>query len=71
MVSKIIEVQSMDELLKLFGALDENVKAISAAFDVKVVVQDGHCSVFGEEEKVDKAAAVIDKLKHFIYNGGG
>ncbi len=69
MVSKIIEVQSMDELLKLFGALDENVKAISAAFDVKVVVQDGHCSVFGEEEKVDKAAAVIDKLKHFIYNG--
>ncbi len=69
MVSKIIEVQSMDELLKLFGALDENVKAISAAFDVKVVVQDGHCSVFGEEENVDKAAAVIDKLKHFIYNG--
>ena len=69
MVSKIIEVQSMDELLKLFGALDENVKAISAAFDVKVVVQDGHCSVFGEEEKVDKAAAVIDKLKHIIYNG--
>ncbi len=69
MVSKIIEVQSMYELLKLFGALDENVKAISAAFDVKVVVQDGHCSVFGEEEKVDKAAAVIDKLKHFIYNG--
>lgn len=68
MVSKIIEVQSMDELVKLFGPLDENVKALSAAFDVKVVVQDGHCSVFGEEENVDKTIAVLNKLKHFIYN---
>lgn len=69
MVSKIIEVQSMDELVKLFGPLDENVKALSAAFDVKVVVQDGHCSVFGEEANVDKTIAVLDKLKHFIYCG--
>lgn len=69
MISKIIEVQSMDELVKLFGPLDENVKAISAAFDVKIVVQDGHCSVFGEEENVNNTLAVIDKLKHFIYSG--
>lgn len=69
MVSKIIEVQSLDELVKLFGPLDENVKALSNAFDVKVVVQDGHCSVFGEETYVDKTIAVLYKLKHFIYNG--
>lgn len=69
MVSKLIEVQSMDELVKLFGPLDENVRALSNAFDVKVVVQDGHCSVFGEESNVDKTIAVFDKLKHFIYNG--
>lgn len=69
MISKIIEVQSMDELVKLFGPLDENVKAISAAFDVKIVVQDGHCSVFGEEDNVNNTLAVIDKLKHFIYSG--
>lgn len=69
MISKIIEVQSMDELVKLFGPLDENVKALSNAFDVKLVVQDGHCSVFGEESNVDKTIAVLDKLKHFIYNG--
>ena len=69
MVSKIIEVQSLDELVKLFGPMDENVKALSAAFDVKIVVQDGHCSVFGEENNVDNAVAVLNKLKHFVYNG--
>lgn len=69
MVSKIIEIQSMDELVKLFGPLDENIRTLSAAFDVKVMVQDGHCSVFGEEANVDKTIAVMNKLKHFIYNG--
>ncbi|MCM1533894.1 MAG: PhoH family protein [Corallococcus sp.] len=69
MISKIIEVRSMDEIVKLFGPLDENVKAISSAFDVKVVVQDGHCSVFGEDANVEMAVAVLSKLKSFIYNG--
>ena len=69
MVSKIIETSSMDELIKLFGPFDENTKAISAALDVRFVLQDGQCSVYGEEHNVDKAMAVIDKLKSFIYNG--
>ena len=59
----------MDELIKLFGPFDENIKAISAALDVRFVLQDGQCSVYGEEHSVNKAMAVIDKLKNFIYNG--
>lgn len=59
----------MDELIKLFGPFDENIKAISAALDVRFILQDGQCSVYGEEHSVNKAMAVIDKLKNFIYNG--
>lgn len=69
MISRIIETSSMDELIKLFGPFDENIKAISAALDVKFILQDGQCNVYGEESNVAKAMAVIDKLKSFIYNG--
>ena len=59
----------MDELIKIFGPFDENIKCICTAFDVKVVVQDGQSSLMGEESNVDLAMRVVDKLKNFIYNG--
>ena len=69
MIYKKIEAESMDELIKLFGPFDENIKALCTAFDVKVVMQDGQSSVYGEEDSVNKAMAVIAKLQSFIYNG--
>ena len=68
MISKKIEVESMDELVKLFGPFDENIKTICTAFDVKVVMQDGQSSLLGEDANVLKAMSVVDKLKSFIYN---
>lgn len=69
MVSKKIEVESMDELIKLFGPFDENIKAVCAAFDVKVVVDNGQSSLMGEADNVEIALSVIKKLRSFIYNG--
>ncbi|MBQ7914487.1 MAG: PhoH family protein [Clostridia bacterium] len=69
MISKKIQVETMDELIKIFGPFDENIKCICTAFDVKVVVQDGQSSLMGEESNVDLAMRVVDKLKNFIYNG--
>lgn len=69
MISKKIQVETMDELIKIFGPFDENIKCICTAFDVKVVVQDGQSSLMGEESNVDLAMRVVDKLKSFIYNG--
>ena len=68
MNSKKIEVESMDELIKLFGPFDENIKAICAAFDVKVVMQEGQSSLYGDDVNVAKAMSVVDKLKSFIYS---
>lgn len=69
MVSKKIEVETMDELIKLFGPFDENIKAICQAFDVKIVMQDGSSSVMGDGKDVDKALSVVRKLRDFIENG--
>ena len=59
----------MDELIKLFGPFDENIKAVCDAFDVKVVMQDGQSQLMGEEESVERVLAVLDKLRGFIYGG--
>ena len=71
MVFQKIEVESMDELVKLFGPFDENIKAICAAFDVKVAMQEGQSSLYGDEANVLKAMTVVNKLRSFIYNGDG
>lgn len=69
MLFQKIKVDSMDELMKLFGPFDENIKAICAAFDVKVVMQEGESSLYGEAENVAKASRVVDKLRNFIASG--
>ena len=69
MISRKIEVESMDELVQLFGPFDENIKAICQALDVKVVMQEGQSSLMGEEDNVVKALEVLGKLKSFIYDG--
>lgn len=69
MISKKIEVDSVDELMKIFGPFDENIKEICQALDVKVVMQEGQSSLLGDEANVNMAMAVIAKLRSFIYNG--
>ncbi len=69
MISRKIEVESMDELIRIFGPFDENIKAISQAFDVKVVVDNGQSCILGEQPAVDKAMAVVGKLRSLLYSG--
>lgn len=68
-VTKKIEVDSLDELIKLFGAFDENIRAVCECFDVKVVMQDGQSQLMGEDRDVERALAVLNKLRSFIYSG--
>ncbi len=69
MISRKIEVESMDELIRIFGPFDENIKAICQAFDVKVVVDNGQSGILGEQPAVDKAMAVVGKLRSLLYSG--
>jgi phoH family protein len=69
LISRKIEVESMDELIRIFGPFDENIKAICQAFDVKVVVDNGQSCILGEQPAVDKAMAVVGKLRSLLYSG--
>ncbi len=69
MISRKIEVESMDELIRIFGPFDENIKAICQAFDVKVVVDNGQSCILGEQPAVDKAMAGVGKLRSLLYSG--
>lgn len=62
-------MESLEELIKLFGPFDENIKAVCEAFDVKVVMQDGQSQLMGNERDVECALSVLGKLKSFIYTG--
>ena len=62
-------MESLEELIKLFGPFDENIKAVCEAFDVKVVMQEGQSQLMGNERDVECALSVLDKLKSFIYTG--
>ncbi len=66
---KRIEVECMEELIKLFGPFDENIKVVCETFNVKVTMQDGQCNIFGEDGDVNSALGVLNKLLSFIRNG--
>ena len=68
MVARKIEVDCIDELIKIFGPFDENIKAICNAFNVRVVPDNGSSDIVGEAADVDKAIAVIQKLRKLVYS---
>ena len=56
-----------ERLANLSGALDENLKQIEAALDVKIARRGEHFSVSGQESKARLAA---DALRHFYGQAG-
>lgn len=69
LIAKTIETESIDEMIKLFGPFDENIKAVCAAFDVRILSENGKISLFGEENNVSIAFDVVNKLCSFLRNG--
>ncbi len=68
-VVREIPVESMDELIKLFGVFDENLKVIEAETGVRMAA-DGDCiRIAGSAESAELAANVTDKLLVNIRRG--
>jgi len=68
-ITKKIDVNDVDALMKIFGALDENITIIKNAFNVEVLNLLGENYLKGEEENVNAALTVVEKLSKFIHNG--
>lgn len=68
-VQRQIEVESMDELIRLFGVFDENLRVIEAETETRIFASSDHVSIEGEEANAEIAATVVDKLLVMLRKG--
>ncbi len=68
-VTREIPVESMDELIKLFGVFDENLKVIEAETGARMAAEGDCVRIEGTEESAELAATVTDKLLTTIRRG--
>lgn len=65
-VELTIEVDSLEQLMELFGAFDENAKAIEKETGASIVSRNTHIAITGKEEEANLAKVVVDKLLAMI-----
>ncbi len=62
----MVEVESMDQLSKLFGTFDENVRVIEQETGVEIRAADEKISILGDEQNTGTAKVVIEKILRMI-----
>ena len=71
MFEQRINIERMDQAATLFGSMDENVRLLSAEFQVSIVARDAEIKVSGEPENVALAVRAIESLLGLINRGEG
>ncbi len=66
---RVIRIESQEELQKLFGNRDENIKAIENEFRVKVTLRRDDLKISGAAPNAKKAASLIERLLETIRTG--
>ncbi|OHB74784.1 MAG: hypothetical protein A2Z34_10065 [Planctomycetes bacterium RBG_16_59_8] len=69
-MEKVIELESGDEALKLFGVYDRNLRVIREATGASVVVRDSTIRIKGEVKSVQRAFQTILRMKEIVHEGG-
>ena len=59
-------IANEDELIKLLGIHDKNIKIIKSYYDVNVLVRNGAVKVTGEKEKSEAAAKILKDILNTI-----
>ena len=62
MAEKSCKIDSVEQLINVFGNMDENIQIVQDAFDVSIVSRDGEIKVSGNDEDVDRAIQVVGRL---------
>ena len=62
MIERTVNAERVEDLASVFGALDENIKRIEQALDVRIVNRGTELKVTGEAEAADKAARTLEGL---------
>ena len=68
-ISRLIEVESMDELYALFGNFDENARVLEEETGARIAAREQNVCVEGGEEETALAASVIEKLLAALRSG--
>lgn len=62
MVERIVNVESIDSILNIFGSFDENVNLIQKQYNVVILSRGTDIKITGDEENVKKAEQAIESL---------
>ena len=69
MAEQTIQAERMEQLINVFGSLDENIKIIEQEFGVTIISRDTELKVTGEEETAALAAKVVEGLMQLAAKG--
>lgn len=68
-MEKIIELDTIDKIISVFGEYDKNINMISNEFGVSIVTRDQSIKISGSQEGVMMSQKVIENLVALIENG--
>ena len=68
-VERIVNAERVEDLICVFGSLDENVKRIEDALNVSIINRETELKISGSEESVDKAARTLEGLLSLASRG--
>ncbi len=68
-MEKLLEVDSIDAALAIFGSCDENIRLLEQAFSVTAVCRGTEIKLSGEEANVQKAYKAITSMLTLRENG--
>ena len=69
MYEQIINVDSFDQAVSLFGSFDENIRLIEKEFSVDIINRAGALKICGDAEQVSKAVKAIEGLIMLMNKG--
>ena len=69
MVEQTVSIERMEHAVSLFGSFDENIKLIEKEFSVSILTRGSEIKIHGDDENVDKAKRVIEKLLYLLNKG--
>lgn len=69
MIEQIIQTNHDDQIPKLFGNLDENIKYLEKEYDVCVINRDGFIKVRGLQENVDMSIRALNTMLFLLDSG--
>ncbi len=68
-VEKRIDINEFDYTSELFGSFDENIKIIEEKYDISIVSRQGEILLLGQEENVNKALELVNRLIKILNSG--